>query len=156
MSVYGPKIDLPRVELPETNIDPKIVAGVILLLVLLIVLFFVMPIISQIMNPSIKVSWTNNPLNLKEKPTEPAELNLTLINNTEEMLTLTLEVTTPSNEILVFCPYTSFENVEPSKERQVKCLIRRNPDSLIFAGTYDLKIKTNLGETNTTLQVVTK
>jgi uncharacterized membrane protein len=156
MSVYGPKIDLPKVELPETSIDPKIIVGVILLLVLLISLFFIMPIISQIMNPAIKVSWTNNPLNLKEKPTEPAELNLTLINNTEEMLTLNLEVNTPSNEILVFCPYITFENVEPGKERQVKCLIRRNPDSLIFAGTYDLKIKTNLGETNTTLQVVTK
>ncbi|HNV01212.1 MAG TPA: hypothetical protein PKK60_02175 [archaeon] len=156
MSVYGPKIDLPKVELPETNIDPKIIFGVIILFVLIGLLFFIMPIIGQIMNPSVKVSWTNNPLNLKENPTEPAELNLTLINTTQEMITLNLEVTTPSNEIIVFCPYTIFENVEPGKERQVKCLVRRNPDSLIFAGTYDLKVRTNLGETNTTLQVVTK
>jgi uncharacterized membrane protein len=156
MSVYGPKLDLPKIELPETNIDPKIIAGVILLIVLVIAFIFVSPIINQTLNPAIKVSWTNNPLNLKERPTEPAELNLILINNTEQMLTLTLEVNTPSNEIVVFCPYTSFENVAAGKERQVKCLIRRNPDSLIFAGTYDLKIKTNLAETSTTLQVVTK
>lgn len=156
MSVYGPKLDLPKVELPETNIDPRIIAGVVLLLVLVISLIFVMPLINSVMNPAIKVSWSNNPLNLKERPTEPAELNLTLINNTDEIINLTLEVTTPSNEILVFCPYTSFENVEAKKERQVKCLVRRNPDNLIFAGTYDLKIKTNLGETNTTLQVLTK
>jgi hypothetical protein len=156
MSVYGPKINLPKVELPETNIDPKIIWGIVLLVVLLVLFFVVVPVIGQMMNPPIRVSWTNNPLNLKEKPSEPAELNLTLINNTDEMITLNLEVTTPSNEILVFCPYVLFENVESGKERQVKCLIRRNPDSLIFAGTYDLKIKTNLGETNTTLQVVTK
>ena len=48
------------------------------------------------------------------------------------------------------------ENVTPGKERQVKCLVRRNPDSLIFAGTYELNVKTNLGERTTTLQVITK
>ncbi len=156
MSVYGPKIDLPRIDLPESNIDPKIIAGIILLVVLLVALIFVAPLVLQAMNPPLKISWINNPLNLKDNPSSPAELNITLINNTEETKTLTLEVTTQSNEILVFCPYTIFENVTSGKERQVKCLVRRNPDSLIFAGTYELNIKTNLGEKTTTLEVVTK
>lgn len=156
MSVYGPKLDLLKIELPDSNIDPKIIAGVVIIIALILVLVIVLPLITQVLNPPVKLSWNNNPLNLREKPTEPAELNVTLINNSQDTLNLTLDVTTQSNEILVFCPYTYFENVGPGKERQVKCLVRRNPDSLIFAGTYDLNVITTLGQTTTTLQVVTK
>jgi hypothetical protein len=156
MSVYGPKIELPHLELPDANIDPKIVASVIGLIALIILVIYFAPPFIQSLNPPLKISWTNNPLDLKDNPSTPASLDIIVVNNTKEMTDITLSVTTESDEIIIFCPYTTFSKVEPDKERQTTCLLRRNPESTIFSGTYNIKVKSNLGEMTTVLEVKTK
>jgi len=156
MSVYGPKIEMPHVEIPQANIDPKIIGLIIGALAIIIIAIFFIPPILESMNPSIKLAWTNNPLDLKDNPATPASLNITLINNTKETTDITLSVTSESEEIIIFCPDNTIPKVEPNGVRKTDCLIRRNPDSRIFAGTYSIKVKTNLGEAITTLEVKTK
>lgn len=156
MSVYGPRLELPEIKMPELGLDPKLIIGVIVLIVIILIGLIIVPPFLDSLNPPIKVSWTNNPLDLKENPTIPAELTIILINTTKEEITMSFEVITNSEEILVFCPYNVFPNVEAGNTRKTTCVVRRNPDSVIFTGTYNLTIKSTLGETKTTLEVKTK
>ena len=156
MSVYGPKLELPEVKIPEIGLSPKMLVGIILLIAIVLIGFIVVPQFLESLNPAVQVSWANNPLDLKDNPTTPAELTVTLTNITKEKADLSFEVITDSEEIFIFCPYNSFPNVEPKNSRKTTCIVRRNPDSVIFTGTYNLTIKSTLGEVGTTLEVKTK
>ena len=162
MSIYGPKISLPKISLPGmpdmSGLGGKtpIILGIIAIVLIVLLLLAFGPGIAKSFNPAIIVSWKENPLDLKSDVAKNAELNLVLVNTTEKMTDINLTVTTESNEILVICPYLNFQNVEPSNNRQVTCIIRRNPNSTIFAGNYTLTITTNLGSTKTVLEVRTK
>ncbi len=162
MSVYGPKIRLPRISLPRFSlpsikVSPKKI-GIILIIILIIatiVAFY--PSIENInFNSHIGVYWNNNPLNLKDSLTKNAELTIVLTNNTEKVQDINLSVTTESDELIIFCPYKTFENIETNNNRQTTCLIKRNPNTTIFSGSYTITIKTNLGETKTVLQIITQ
>jgi len=162
MSIYGPKINLPKISLPGmpdlSSLGEKapLILGVIAVIVIVLLLITFGPGLTKSFNPAIVASWKENPLDLKSDVAKNAELNLVLFNTTEKMTDITLKVTTESSEILVVCPYVEFKNVEPGNNRQVTCIIRRNPNSTIFAGNYTLSISTNLGSTKTILEVRTK
>ena len=162
MSIYGGKIHLPKISLPGkpdgSAIKSKlpIIIGAIVVIIIVALLLMLGSGLIESLNSSIGVSWKNNPLDLKDDSTHSAELNLVLTNTTDQVTDITLSVTTESDELIVFCPYTAFTKVEPNNNRQVTCIVRRNPQKNIFAGNYTLTIKTNLGETKTTLEVRTK
>ncbi|MDD4251137.1 MAG: hypothetical protein PHX27_03025 [Candidatus ainarchaeum sp.] len=155
MSIYGPRLRLPKISLPNINI-PKMNMKIIgIILILILVLATILFIFSTPLDFSqhILVNWRNNPLNLKENQAENAELNLTIINNTQQTHTIDLNVISESKEIIIFCPDTTFPNVAPNHKREITCLIKRNPKEKIFAGTYQININTNIGKTSTTLEI---
>jgi hypothetical protein len=154
MSIYGPRISLPKFKMPKITMPAKkgaikIVAGILIMLIIIFVLTFALTY-----NPTIQVAWSQNPIDLKEE-NSITTLYLTLINSTDLTQDISLEVTTNSEELIIFCPDKYFENVSPGNRRETSCLIRRNPDKKIFAGDYTIEIKTNLGETKTILGVRT-
>ncbi|MEK6958555.1 MAG: hypothetical protein AABW59_00765 [archaeon] len=160
MSIYGglPDFKLPDLPIPE-NIQDKLPIILIVLAVIItmvVAAFIILPNAGGVLNPSIGINWKNNPLDLRESSSGSAELTITLRNNTETKNDLTLDVSTESEELIVFCPYTFFTNVEPNDTRAVTCVIRRDPKSNIFAGTYTLTVSSNLGSTKTSLEVKTK
>jgi ABC-type transport system involved in cytochrome bd biosynthesis fused ATPase/permease subunit len=106
MSVYGPKIRFPKIgfprfALPNLNLKkilPIIVAILIIALILLLVSF-------ADFNSHITISWKNNPLTLTSTTLEKtAELTINLVNDTDTKKDITLNVTTESSEIIIFCP----------------------------------------------------
>ncbi len=159
MSIYGPKIKFPRIGLPNISLPkPKVslkVLGIILIIIIVLATIVFFASNPDLFDSHINVSWKNNPLDLKSDLAQNAELTLILTNTSETVQDIELEVTTESKELIVFCPYTTFENVEPQNNRKVTCLIKRNPQENIFAGNYTLTIKTNLGEARAVLEVRT-
>jgi len=160
MSIYGPKFRLPKLKLPDFSLPnfslPKLDGkklGILLLLVLIFAtILFGLTMISNFNSP-ISINWTDNPLYLNET-TNFSELTLVLANTSKETTNITLNVSTESNELIIFCPENEFPNVSPGKYRQTTCIIRRNPSEKIFTGTYEILIETNLGAATTTLEVL--
>jgi len=160
MSIYGglPNFQLPDLPIPESMQEklPIILIVLAVIVTMIVAAFIILPNAGGVINPSISVNWKNNPLDLRESTSSSAELTVTLRNNTETKSDLTLDVGTESEELIVFCPYTFFTNVEPGDSRVVTCLVRRDPNSNIFAGTYTITVTSNLGTTKTSLEVKTK
>lgn len=159
MSIYGPRLRLPKLRLPDFSFPqlslPQLNAkkiGIILLLILIFAtILFGLTMISNFNSP-IAVSWKNNPLYLTET-NNFSELTLLLTNTSENTTNITLDVSSESKELIIFCPENEFPNVSVGKYRQTTCILRRNPNEKIFTGTYEILIKTNLGETTTTLEI---
>ena len=161
MSLYGPRIELP--EFPELpNIDfaslKKPLLGIALILIIIVLLYGMSSLFSSkgkdLFSNHIGINWVNNPLDLTKDGVYEAQLVLTLTNTTDELKDLTLEVTTDSEELIIFCPYSSFPNVASGNSRKTTCIVRRDPKIAIFSGSYTIKVVTNLGEKETTLNVV--
>jgi hypothetical protein len=158
MSIYGPRIKIPSLRLPDISVSkmPEInikKLGLLFIIILVIAtLIFSFGILSNLGGP-IAVYWENNPLKLDET-TNFSELTIVLTNTTDSMKTITLDVITNSSELIIFCPEKEFPNVESGNFRQTSCVVRRNPNQKIFTGTYDILINTNIGETITTLSVI--
>ncbi len=158
MSIYGPKIRLPKIRLPKPRIpkiNPKKVMPIVMIIAILIIILIIFSVADLDFNPHIQVNWKNNPLDLKSDLSHFAELNLTLVNTSEQTTDITVDVTTESDELIIFCEDASFPNVAPGKDRKTRCIVRRNPNEKIFSGTYSLNITTNLGSTKTDLIVNT-
>jgi len=159
MSIYGPKIRLPSISLPNIRIpklNKKKAMPIVMILALIVLISMIFMMADFSFNPHIKVNWTNNPLYLKGDASQYAELEITLINSLESTADITLEVTTESSEIIIFCPDSKFPNVASQNQRQTTCILRRNPNEKIFPGNYTINITTNLGEAKTTLEIRTK
>ena len=170
MSIYGGRLHLPKIfsrdnagvpaepsgSGPDIKAKLPMIIGALLVIIVIILLIVFGPGMMKSLNPPISVYWKNNPLDLMDDATQSAEMNIVLVNTTDKISDITLEVTTESKELIVFCPYTAFTKVEPGNNRQVTCVIRRDPNERIFAGNYTLTVKTNLGEVKTTLEVRTK
>ena len=181
MSLYGPKLRLPKVELPSPSSGPswnlekekKILIYLIGAIILVGILYFAIPpVISfftggldSMLNPAVSVAWRNNPLNITNGVRE-AELDLTLTNTTKtEQTQVTFNITSNSNEIIIFCPNSIYdsnkgvyllENIAPGDKRKIPCIIRRNPAESVFSGVYTLDILTSLGNTKTNLEIISK
>jgi hypothetical protein len=180
MSLYGPKINLPKVALPSSSgpswnleKEKKLAIYVIAAIVIIIGLWITAPIalsvlsggIDSMLNPAAQINWKNNPLDLT-KGIKEAELELTITNTTKEVQPIiTFNITTPSNEIIIFCPPSLYstekqafvlENLSPGDKRKVSCIVRRNSAESVFTGNYSLEINTSLGKTKTTLEVISK
>jgi hypothetical protein len=160
MSLYGPKIELPELpQLPEINFEvlKKPIIAIVIILILSVVVYGTITFLSGMGNPfsnPIGVAWNNNPLDLTKDGVYDAQLVLTLTNTTDSLTNITLDVTTNSTELIIFCPYQLFPNVSPGNSRKTTCIIRRDPKTAVFSGSYTINIKTNLGETNTTLNII--
>ena len=161
MSIYDRGFNLPELKMPNFSKiklpkpkDAIQLAGIIIIIILIITtgLFLISTPIN--LSQHINVTWKNNPLSLSDNLAQNAELLLIITNNTEMTENINLNVTTESKEILVFCPDQQFPNVAPGHKRSTTCLIRRNPNEKIYSGTYQINIKTNIGSTNTTLEVI--
>ncbi len=158
MSIYGPKLKLPKMSLPNISFDipkpdTKTISIIIIIIIALATIFFLLSDPFG-MGGNVRVSWKNNPLDLRDNVQSMAELTITLTNNSSETKNITLDVVTESEELLVFCPDKNFPNVAPNTSRITKCVIRRNPSEKIFSGTYKLNIKSNIGETQTILEIM--
>ncbi len=159
MSIYGPKLRLPKIRLPDfslpdlplPNIDAKKLTIILIVILLIATILFSMALLNNFGSP-ISVIWKNNPLYLSEI-NNFSELTIIIVNNTETTRNITLEVTSDSKEIIIFCPESIFPNVAPEKYRQTTCIIRRNPNEKIFTGTYEILINTNIGKSSTTLEI---
>ena len=161
MGLYGPRIELPEMpELPEINVNAlkKPLFGLAVIVIVLILLYGMSTLFSSkgtgLFSNYIGVGWVNNPLDLTKNGVYESQLALTLTNTTEDLMDMTLEVTTDSEELIIFCPYKLFPNVSAGNSRKTTCIVRRDPKIAIFSGSYTIKVKTNLGETTTVLQVV--
>jgi hypothetical protein len=160
MSVYGPKIRLPKISLrlpsisiPKPNVNGKSIAIVLVIILILATTAFLTANPVDL-NSGIGVYWNNNPLDLKSADTH-SELNLVVKNTSETTQNISLAVTTESNEIIVFCPDEEFPNVAPNMDRKTTCIVRRNPQEKIFSGTYNINIVTSLATAKTVLEVKT-
>ncbi|MDD3083462.1 MAG: hypothetical protein PHP82_00375 [Candidatus ainarchaeum sp.] len=158
MSIYGPRIRLPRISIPKIsfgipNIGLKTIFA-LLLIILVIATFLFIFSNPKSFNPHISVYWKNNPLILEDDLTKNAELKLIIINNKETIQDINLEINSESKEIIIFCPDKEFPNVAPNHKRETICLIRVNPGEKVFSGTYQINVKTNLGETTSTLEII--
>jgi hypothetical protein len=157
MSIYNKKLKLPKIKLvmPQIKI-PKLsikALGIAILLILLLTTVFFIASNPINLNSHILVSWKNNPLVLSDDSIDNSELYLILVNNSTQMQNIDLTVTTDSKEIIIFCPDNKFPTVASGNRRETTCLIRRNPNEKVFAGTYQITISTNLGETTTSLEI---
>ncbi|MFA5763297.1 MAG: hypothetical protein WC915_00620 [archaeon] len=157
MSIYNKKFKLPKIKLampqiPIPNLNARALGIALILIIILATIFFIAsnPVI---LNNHILISWTNNPLSLTDNSTQNAELHLTLINTSKTMQNISLEVTSNSQEIIIFCPDNEFPNVASGNRRETACVIRKNPAQKVFSGTYEINIKTNLGEATTSLEI---
>jgi len=182
MSLYGPKLRLPKVDIPiasgggaswNLEKEKKIALYLIGAIVILVILWFGLPILftfltsglDSILNPAVTVSWRNNPLNITNGVRE-AELDLTLTNTTkQEQTAVSFNILTNSNEIIIFCPNSIYdsnkgtyllENIAPGDKRKIPCIVRRNPSESVFSGSYTLEILTSLGNTKTNLEIISK
>ncbi len=181
MSLYGPKLKLPKVELPSVSEGPswnldkekKIAIYGAAVVLILLAIFFLGPILlnsignwlEEMLNPAVQVSWKNNPLDLTKGVYE-ADLDLLLVNTSKtEQKEVTFNITTNSNEVIIFCPNSIYdinksaytlENLSPGDKRKIPCIVRRNPNESVFTGSYTLDITTSLGNTKTILEIISK
>jgi len=179
MSLYGPKLRLPKIDLPSPQApswnlekEKKLVLGTIILLVVVGVALIIGPsliegingFLNNALNPSVKVEWKNNPLDLT-KGIKEAELDLIIINTSKESKRILFNIKTDSEEVIIFCPDSIYskgennyvlENVAPNDKRVIPCIVRRNPSASVFTGTYTLEVFTSMGNTKTTLEVISK
>ncbi len=180
MSLYGPRLNLPKVELPSPsnpswNLDKekKLIIGVVAAIVIILIIAMIGPSILNAIsemsvnafNPAVGVVWRNNPLDITQSVKE-AQLDLILTNTTKSLIKETLfNITTDSEEIIIFCPNSLFdtnkssylvENLSPNDIRKIPCIVRRNASASVFSGTYTLRINTSLGNTTTKFEIITK
>jgi hypothetical protein len=179
MSLYGPRINLPKVEIPSSagkswNLEKekKIALFVIAAIIILILLAIILPPIIQgiteyvnsSMNPSVKVSWKNNPLDLTKEIKE-ATMEILITNTTKQNQNVSFNITSPSKEIIIFCPNSIYdtnlgayllENISPSDIRKIPCIVRRNSEESVFSGIYTISIDTSLGKITTNLEIISK
>ncbi len=157
MSIYNKKFKLPKIKLAMPQIPiPKLnmkALGIALILVIILATVFFVASNPIILNNHILISWTNNPLSITDNSTQNAELHLTLVNTSKTMQNISLEVASSSAEIIIFCPDKEFPNVASGNRRETVCVIRKNPAQKVFPGTYEINIKTNLGEATTSLEI---
>ena len=169
MSLYGPRIKLPRLELPEISAPSfdlgemkkvAIMVGVVLFVI--VILFLVgAPTINWIggfllasTQESIKLKWNNNPWNIKQYPYSTAELSITFINNTTTDKNVYFSLNYPKREFVEFCPDYHLEALSPGDQRKITCLFRRVGE--IYSGTYTIEIVSNLGSQKTKLEIIAK
>lgn len=180
MSLYGPRLNLPKIDLPSAsnpswNLDKekKLIIGIAVAIIILIILVIIGPPILNALteisinsfNPAVGVVWRNNPLDITQGIKE-AQLDLVLTNNTKNLIKETLfNITTDSEEIIIFCPNSLYdankssylvENLAPNDIRKIPCIIRRNSAASVFSGTYSIKVNTTLGNIVTNFQIITK
>jgi hypothetical protein len=181
MSLYGPKLRLPKMEVPGISRGPSwnlekekqlFIYGAIAVLIIAIALLAGPTIITMItreidsmLNPTIRVNWSNNPMDVT-KGVKESEMELLITNTTkEEQKLVAFNVTTLSDEVIIFCPPSLYdaeqksyvlENLAQGDQRKVPCIVRRNPDSTVFTGSYTIEITTSLGNTKTNLEIITK
>jgi uncharacterized membrane protein len=155
MSIYGPKIRIPSFRLPKISIPKPEVSfkGISLILIIILIIATIAFLFSTPIsfNNHIGVYWVNNPLDLREETN--AELHLSIINTGETTQNISLSVTTESNELIIFCPDKEFPNVASQNKRETTCIIRRNPNTKIFSGTYLINIQTNIGSAQTSIEI---
>jgi hypothetical protein len=161
MSLYGPRIELPELpQLPEINLESiKKPLSIIAIIILILIIIYGMSIMFSgkgvnLFSNHLKVDWINNPLDLTKNGTYESQLIITLKNTTDKLTDITLDITTDSEELIIFCPYKVFPTVAPGNDRKATCIVRRDPKLAIFSGSYTIQIKTNLGETTTILNIV--
>lgn len=180
MSLYGPKLNLPKVNLPDPSNpswglekERKIIGSALIAIIIILLIFFLAPFLTEGIkeinlpnfNSSVNIVWRNNPLDITKEIKE-AQLDLILTNNTKDLIKETLfNITTDSEEIIIFCPNSIYnpkksayivENLSPQDTRKIPCIIRRNASTPVFSGTYTLKINTTLGNTTTKFEIITK
>lgn len=180
MSLYGPRLNLPKVDLPNPanpswNLDKEkklILFALIAIVIIALLVAVVPPLINSLssismpsFNPSVSVKWTNNPLDITQGVKE-AQLDLILTNNTKSLAKEVLfNITTDSEEIVIFCPDSLYdinksayivENLSPGDKRKIPCIVRRNAAASVFSGTYTLQVDTSMGNTATTFEIITK
>jgi len=179
MSLYGPRINLPKVDIPSPispswNLDKEkklALMVIVAIIVIALILFLLPPILSAVgeffstsMNPALNVSWKNNPLDLTKEIKE-AQMELQITNTTKQVQNVTFNITTSSQEIIIFCPNSIFdtnkgayllENIAPNDKRKVPCIVRRNSAESVFSGSYTIEITSSLGNTRTILEVISK
>lgn len=180
MSLYGPRLNLPKVDLPSPanpswNLDKekKLILGIIAVLVIIGILVIITPVILESLgnlhlpqfNPAVQVDWRNNPLDITQGVKE-AQLDLILTNNTDKPIKeILFNITTDSKEIVIFIPNSLYdanrsayvvENLAPNDKRKIPCIVRRNAAATVFSGTYTLNINTTLGNTTTNFEIITK
>jgi len=179
MSLYGPRINLPRIEIPSPanpswNLEKEkkfaiLIVAAIIVLILLVV--FLPPIIqgateylNNSMNPAVQVSWKSNPLDLTKQVKE-AEMDLLITNTGKETTSVTFNITTPSKEIIIFCPNSIYdannsryllENISPGDKRKIPCIVRRDSSESVFSGSYTITIDTSIGKIDTVLEIISK
>jgi len=183
MSLYGPRLNLPKVNFPNPsnpswNMDKekKLIIGIGIALLILLILVIIGPIILKSLseitlpsfNPAVQVDWENNPLYRTQGMTS-AQLTLIITNNTKELIKeLLFNVKTDSGEIEINCPNSLYDvnksnyvlyNLSPNDVRKIPCIVRRLYDptnELVYSGTYTIKINTTLGNTTTNFEIITK
>lgn len=169
MSLYGPKIRLPKVDAPipgnpSWNFDKerKWILGAIVAIIVIVIIWFAGPILlsgagdalGNTFNPAIQVSWKNNPLNLKTSSVDSAQLSIVFTNTSKQTQDIYFALNYPSTEIIEFCPEYTLKNVAPGDSRTVNCTFRRNGE--IFSGTYSIDVNSNLGTAKTKLEIIAK
>jgi len=179
MSLYGPRIHLPKVEIPNPgnpswNFDKekKLLLIAVAVIVIIIVAVALLPSAMQgVANTNfnlfpeekgISVSWKDNPLDIS-KEVKQAEMDILITNRKTEVLDAMFNVSTTSQEIIYICPNAIFdtnkkmyvlENIAPGDTRKVPCIVRRNPDSAAFSGNYTINITSNLGDIKTVFELI--
>ncbi len=169
MSLYGPRIKLPKLELPEVSApsfdsgkSKKIALFGGIALVIIIVLFLAGPptitwlggFFSAPVKSPVNLSWNNNPWNIKQDPSSTAELSITFINNTSLDKNVYFSLNYPTRELLEFCPEYQLSALSPGDQRKITCLFRRVGE--IYSGTYTIEVLSNLGNEKTKLEIIAK
>ena len=162
MGLYGPKISLPSLpSIPRPSLGglKRPVLAIIAIIIIAFLGLLVVPMLSNagtgLFATHTGIGWVNNPLDLTKDGVYEAELLLTLNNTTSELQTITLDVTSDSKELIIFCPYKTFPNVAPGNSRRTACIVRRDPKMSVFSGSYTINIETNLGKSSTVLEIRT-
>ena len=169
MSLYGPKLRLPKVDIPTPgnpswNMDKEkkwIIGIAVALIVIALIVLFGPSLVNgtgeafgNAINPAVQISWKNNPLDLKTNPVDAAELTIEFKNTTKTDTDINFSLNYPNKEILEYCPTYTFYSVAPQDTRSVTCFVKRSGE--IFTGTYSIEINSNLGKANTKLEIVGK
>jgi hypothetical protein len=160
MSIYKPKTKISDF-LPKPNFSDlkgndklKTIFGIVIGVIVLFGIILILINMDFNISSGIGITWNNNPLNLTENKANYSELILNLKNTDKEVRTINLQITTPSKELIIFCPTKIFENVAPGNYREVRCIIRKDPNHEIYTGEYNINILTNLSKTTTNLKVI--
>jgi len=172
MSLYGPKIRMPKVDMPQAgnpswNLDKekKIAVFAIIAIIVIVIGIFVIPAVlrsatglfglfDNTMANGINLSWSNNPLDLKKDPTNYAALTVEFTNTGKFERTVNFEIINPYPELLDICSTSKLETMLPGDKRTVTCLFRRNGE--IFTGIYTIEVQSDVGNAKTKLEIVAK